>query len=1041
MTEHSNLNRFEHSPCVPTKDFCVPPPPQVNPKIFLDTIFKGATGYLMLASKKDGHFKPIPIGNTQDAYEYTLKNRDHKEIYYGTGLINKIPKTNKRGTAKDVQCITCTHVDIDINGVGHAGNNYPPSEEEALNILKQFPLPPSIIVNSGGGLHVYWLFDEPLYMYTEKDRESAKELLRRFQANIRIIAQRAGYTIDNTSDICRVYRVVGSYNLKTGTTRQVKWISNTLNVPRYSVAEIEKNLIPEPPKQKNKLTPAQKTKSTHQAKQFEPSNFDLIIKRCAWMQHCRDDAAQLPEPEWFSMLTILSRCVDGEKIAHELSTPYPNYTYDETGNKYGHASSHTPHTCSHIASEHGFQGCASCPFKGHVKSPIQLGEGGLTKQAKLTAYQALSQVKENKDIIYEDEVIQAFVTLKMEDLPEFTKLRGKLKNRGITYNQYDPIIEEAAKKYAYESLEEPPLFYEENNCLYHNKPTGDGHTPVKLSNFSAEITKEITLDDGYEEQKFYYLEGRHEDGKVFDPITWTATEFKKLGFIDSKYGVKAVCYSNQLTNLGIAIKELSNNVVYETAYSHTGFRKIDGKDHYLSAAGAMSEDSINPNTSVRLEQSLVHYNIPMPTRDDKVAGMKASIKIIDVAPDCVGFVGFIGAYRAILSEALPPEYSLFMYGHTGSRKTALARVLQAHYGKEFASSAPLGNWISTANSTEKMVAMAKDALTVMDDYIKETTIAKQAELDEFADRILRGQSNKAGRTRMGTSKELIEAYVPKGLILATGEQIPKGKGSALSLRGRMVITPLTTETINNDVLSKLQSAGRQGLLTASAAAFIQWLAPKIDSFKKELITRRNEYRDKNDHLKTIHHRTPDNYADLMVSLEVILQCFEDYEVITQEEKDNLLARGERALQLAMQRHGEFINPKPTAQYLGDIKVALNSGTMHFVDSVNGGAPSNPELWGWKVDPVTGEMTPQGEKGGYINKDSKEIYLLSGIAIKNYRNASQKLKRKTIMTETQIHKRLSNEGLLLAEDNDSYKTKRETCDDRIRVLVLSTDSLS
>ncbi|TIH19267.1 hypothetical protein D0S45_03545 [Marinifilum sp. JC120] len=1041
MNKNTNSNILEHAPCVPTKEIGIPPAPQVNPKIFLDTIFKGAKGYLMLARKKDGYFKPIPIGDTQKAYEYTLKNREHEDIYFCTGLMDKIPEAGKRGTANDVQGITCVHVDIDINGAGHAGNNYPPSEEEALNTLKQFPLPPSIIVNSGGGLHVYWLFDEPLYIYTEKDRESAKELLRRFQANIRIIAQRAGYIIDNTSDICRVYRVVGSHNLKTGTPRQVKWISNTLNVPRYSVAEIEKNLIPKPPKQKNKLTPAQKTKSTHQAKQFEPSNFEQIIERCAWMQHCRDDAASLLEPEWFSMLTILSRCVDGEKFAHELSKPYPNYAYDETDTKYGHASSHTPHTCQRIASEHGFQGCASCPFKEHVKSPIQLGEKDRIKQAKLAVIRALSQVKNNKDVVYEAEVIQAFVTLKMEDMVEYTKFRGKLKDRGVNYNRYDPIINAAEQKYAYKSLEEPPQYYEENNCLYYNKPTGDGHTSAKLSNFFTKITKEITLDDGYEEQKYYYLEGRHEDGKTFDPITWPATEFKKMGFIDSKYGAKAICYSNQQTHLGIAIKELSKNIVYETAYSHTGFRKIDDKYHYLSAAGAMSENSINPNTSVRLEQSLIHYNIPMPTRNDMAVGMKASLKIIDVAPDCVSFVGFIGAYRAILSEALPPEYSIFMYGHTGSRKTALARVLQAHYGKEFTSSAPLGNWISTANSTEKMIAMAKDALTVMDDYIEETISAKQAELDEFADRIHRGQSNKAGRTRMGASKELIEAYVPKGLILATGEQIPKGKGNAHSLRGRMVITPLTTETINNDVLSALQDAGRKGLLTASAAAVIQWIIPKIDDFKIELITRRNEYRDENDHLKTIHDRTSDNYADLMVSLEVILQCFEDYEVITQEEKDNLLARGERALQLAIQRHGEFINPNPTAQYLGDIKVALNDGTMHFVDSVNGGAPSNPELWGWKVDPVTDEMTPQGEKGGYINKDSKEVYLLSDIAIKNYRNASQKLKRKTILTETQIHKRLSNEGLLLAADNESYKTKRETCDDRIRVLVLSTESLS
>ena len=51
---------------------------------------------------------------------------------------------------------------------------------------------------------------------------------------------------------------------------------------------------------------------------------------CAFMRHVRDDAATLSYGEWHAGLTIVARCEDGERHAHELSAPYPGYDRDET---------------------------------------------------------------------------------------------------------------------------------------------------------------------------------------------------------------------------------------------------------------------------------------------------------------------------------------------------------------------------------------------------------------------------------------------------------------------------------------------------------------------------------------------------------------------------------------------------------------------------------------------------------------------------------------------------------------------------------------
>jgi P4 family phage/plasmid primase-like protien len=94
------------------------------------------------------------------------------------------------------------------------------TKEVALEALRSCPLPPTVIVDSGGGLHAYWLFLEPLdvrwapqvgRLDTVKDEidSALRQLAGVFAGDMR------------SCDITRVLRLPATHNTKDGTLRPV----------------------------------------------------------------------------------------------------------------------------------------------------------------------------------------------------------------------------------------------------------------------------------------------------------------------------------------------------------------------------------------------------------------------------------------------------------------------------------------------------------------------------------------------------------------------------------------------------------------------------------------------------------------------------------------------------------------------------------------------------------------------------------------------------------------------------------------------------
>ena len=101
------------------------------------------------------------------------------------------------------------------------------------------------------------------------------------------------------------------------------------------------------------------------------ADLERIVGKCAWLRHCRDEAAGLPEPEWYAALSVLVRCKDGGRLAHDWSQGHPKYTPAETDAKLKQAMDKAgPRTCESIRADFGAC-CNGCVAR--VKSPIVLG--------------------------------------------------------------------------------------------------------------------------------------------------------------------------------------------------------------------------------------------------------------------------------------------------------------------------------------------------------------------------------------------------------------------------------------------------------------------------------------------------------------------------------------------------------------------------------------------------------------------------------------------------------------------------------------------
>ena len=165
-------------------------------------------------------------------------------VYVRMTPVAELPDPGRRGDANLAAALVGLWTEVDYGPDGHNGSKtYPPDEESARTLIREaIALEPSLIVHSGGGLHVYWLFTEPLLLADLSARGRAAKLVLRLQSTLAQVARNRGWAVDSTFDLARVLRVPGTRNLKLdGEPRPVRLLESSGR--RYSPDDFDDILI------------------------------------------------------------------------------------------------------------------------------------------------------------------------------------------------------------------------------------------------------------------------------------------------------------------------------------------------------------------------------------------------------------------------------------------------------------------------------------------------------------------------------------------------------------------------------------------------------------------------------------------------------------------------------------------------------------------------------------------------------------------------------------------------------------------------------
>ena len=305
-----------------------------------------------------------------------LKTKTKHNIYFcishqklGDGLRNK----------ENAQGLVCIPMDADIKP---GSPKHYQSLAEAVVAILQFcdtaGIPrPSLMVATGGGLHVYWLSDTVLPVAQWQPYADA----------VKAAALKAGVKFDAgcTGDAARVLRVPGTLNYKYDPPPQVRVLPKYGTGERLNYAEAFKAILGKPPLTGNlhvadafkqlPVTPLAETV----LKEIPPLPFAPIKAECGWLREAHETGGKdYDQPQWNLTTLIATFLENGHDLAHELGNKHPTYDYEDTEDLWARKNQERKSKnigwprCKTIE-DSGSVHCAGCRHRAKDKSPVNIG--------------------------------------------------------------------------------------------------------------------------------------------------------------------------------------------------------------------------------------------------------------------------------------------------------------------------------------------------------------------------------------------------------------------------------------------------------------------------------------------------------------------------------------------------------------------------------------------------------------------------------------------------------------------------------------------
>lgn len=328
----------------------------------------------------EGWYVILGLGGTYPKQEH-FQTREEVDAYVNKLVEQKLNvffacskfETDTNRTKANVKAIKAFWMDLDcgeskavVNEKTGRPEGYATQEiaiQELAKFCEHIGLPDPILVNSGRGIHAYWPLKEAV---TRQQWEPVAARLNELCVIHKL------YVDASVFEAARVLRVPGTFNFKDEPPKPVQVICDAEDIAYEEFKNIlgVKDSVFEP-KPVQELSELQKILAAKTIAKFSK----IMVRSakgegCNQLLHCYENQATIPEPLWFSALSIAHRCADRATAIHKLSNQHHEYSPERTEAKASHSES--AHACATFEKKNP-GGCAGCQWKGRIRSPIVLG--------------------------------------------------------------------------------------------------------------------------------------------------------------------------------------------------------------------------------------------------------------------------------------------------------------------------------------------------------------------------------------------------------------------------------------------------------------------------------------------------------------------------------------------------------------------------------------------------------------------------------------------------------------------------------------------
>ena len=282
----------------------------------------------------------------------------------------------KRRTGDNAERARSQWLDIDVS------NQYSGSQRTGLLALVEFCNTsglrrPNVVVNSGNGLHCYWVFEDDV----------PKAQWRAAANTFKAIVKHFNFAQDDTSrtaDIASVLRPIGTINDKTSKGLGIKPVTLVGEVTEnlWSFKDWVTKLVEIRDKFGIKVGAINNEKPKENINtdlggdpEYQSSSADVVAEHCAQIRDFRDTKGRdQDEAQWYRSLGVVGFCADASR-AVEWSSGHPGFSAGATEAKIIQWKTNAgPTTCEAFRASNVSERCTGCPHS--VTSPILLGRVG-----------------------------------------------------------------------------------------------------------------------------------------------------------------------------------------------------------------------------------------------------------------------------------------------------------------------------------------------------------------------------------------------------------------------------------------------------------------------------------------------------------------------------------------------------------------------------------------------------------------------------------------------------------------------------------------